>query len=63
VKRPGARKHRILLVGDSHIRLGYASALKPLPNINYDVRGLVKPSSGTSEHSESTRGNWSTNPR
>ena len=29
VKRPGVSKHRILLVGDSHIR-GYASALKPL---------------------------------
>ena len=48
VKRPGVSKHRILLVGDSHIR-GYASALKPLLNNNYDFYGVVKPGSATSE--------------
>jgi len=54
VKRPGARKHRILLVGDSHVR-GYASTLKPLLNNNYDLYGVVKPGSGTSELSESAK--------
>ena len=54
VKHPAARKHRILLVGDSHIR-GYASTLKPLLNNNYDLFGTVKPGSGTSELSESAK--------
>jgi hypothetical protein len=52
VKRPGARKHRILLVEDSYIR-GYVSTLKPLLNNDYDLCGVVKPGSGTSEVSES----------
>ena len=54
MERPGVSKHRILLVGDSHIR-SYASALKPLLNNNYDLYGVVKPGSGTSELSESAK--------
>jgi hypothetical protein len=54
VKRPRDRKNRILLVGDSHIR-GYASTLKPLLNNNYDIYGVFKPGSGTSELSESAK--------
>jgi hypothetical protein len=31
IKRPLSRKHRIILVGDRHVR-GYVSTLKPLLN-------------------------------
>jgi hypothetical protein len=41
VKRLGARKHRILLVGDSHIR-GCVSTLKPLLNNDHDLHGVVR---------------------
>jgi hypothetical protein len=46
--------YRILLIGDSHIR-GHLSTLKPLLNNDYDLYGVVKPGSGTSELSGSAK--------
>jgi len=40
--------HKIVLIGDSHIR-GYANSLKPILNSDYDLYCVVKPGSGSSE--------------
>ena len=44
-------KHRIVLIGDSHLR-GYADSLKHQLNSKCDVYSVVKPGSGTSELKE-----------
>ena len=54
MKHPLSRKHRIIFVGDSHVR-GYVSTLKPLLNSNYDLYSVVKPGSGSSELKESAK--------
>ena len=54
VKHSPSNKHRILLVGDSHIR-GYASALQPLLNSGYDIYSVVKPGSGSKELKNSAK--------
>jgi diphthamide synthase subunit DPH2 len=43
-----SRKHRIVLIGDSHIR-GYVNSLKPLLSSDYKLYCVVKPGSGTGE--------------
>ena len=43
-----SKNHKIVLIGDSHIR-GYANSLKPLLNSDYEFYGMVKPGSGCSE--------------
>jgi len=47
-------KHRIILVGDSHVR-GYASSLQPLLNSDYDLYSVVKPGSSSNELKESAK--------
>ena len=47
-------KHRIILVGDSHVR-GYVSSLQPLLNSDYDLYSVVKPGSGSNELKESAK--------
>jgi hypothetical protein len=54
MKHPLSRKHRIIFVGDSHVR-GYVSTLKPLLNSDYDLYSVVKPGSGSSELKESAK--------
>jgi len=41
-------KHKIVLIGDSHIR-GYVNTLKPLLSSDYNLYCVVKPGSGTGE--------------
>jgi hypothetical protein len=48
------KKHRIVLIGDSHIK-GYACNLKPVVSNNYDLYSTVKPGSTTSELKESAK--------
>ena len=55
VNCPSSNKQRIVLLSDSHIR-GQVSMLKPLLNNDFDLYGVVKPDSGTSELSESAKG-------
>ena len=43
-----SKNHKIVLIGDSHIR-GYANSLKPLLNSDYEFYGVVKPGSSSSE--------------
>ena len=45
-------KHKIKLLGDSHLR-GYACSLTPIISKDYDILGVVKPGSGSSELKES----------
>jgi hypothetical protein len=47
-KRPFSGNHRIILIGDSHIR-GYVNSIKPLLNNDYNLYCVVKPGSGTRE--------------
>ena len=49
-----AAKHRIILLGDSHVR-GYASSLKSVLNSEYDILGVIRPGSGSSELKESAK--------
>jgi hypothetical protein len=49
-----SKKHRIVLIGDSHIK-GYACNLKSLLSSNYDLYSIVKPGTTTSELKESTK--------
>ena len=44
-------KHKIVLIGDSHLR-GYADSLKHQLNSKCDIYSVVKPGSGTSELKE-----------
>ena len=37
-------KHKIILLGDSHLR-GYACSLKSIISKDYDILGVVKPAS------------------
>jgi len=41
---PTPSKHRIICLGDSHLR-GYARSLQSIVNKNYDILGIVKPGS------------------
>lgn len=41
---PTLSKHRIILLGDSHLR-GYARSLQSIVNNDYDILGIVKPGS------------------
>ena len=54
VKHSPSNKHRILLIGDSHIR-GYASALQPLLNSGYDIYSVIKPGAGSKELNNSEK--------
>jgi hypothetical protein len=47
-KCPPSGNHRIILIGDSHIR-GYGNTLKPFLNSDYNLYSVVKPGSGTEE--------------
>ena len=47
-------KHKIILLGDSHLR-GYACSLKSIISKEYDILGVVKPGSGSSELKESVK--------
>ena len=47
-KRPFSGKHRIVLMGDSHIR-GYVNTLKPLLSSGYNLYCVMKPGSGIGE--------------
>ena len=47
-RKYSSKKHRIILIGDSNIR-GYASALEPIQDGDYNLYSVVKPGSGTNE--------------
>ena len=49
-----SKKHKIILIGDSHIK-GYASNLKSLLSNNYDFFIIFKPGSTTNELMESAK--------
>ena len=49
---PPLSKHRIILLGDSHLR-GYARSLQSIVNKDYDILGIVKPGSCSNELKES----------
>ena len=49
---PPLFKHRIILLGDSHLR-GYARSLQSIVNKDYDILGIVKPGSCSNELKES----------
>jgi hypothetical protein len=48
------KKHKIILIGDSHIK-GYASNIKPLLSDNYNLYSVVKPGSSTMELKDSAK--------
>ena len=48
MKCPPSVNHRIILIGDSHIR-GYVNTLKPFLNSDYNLYSVVKTGSGTGE--------------
>ena len=50
---PSSKKHRILIIGDSHIR-GLASSLNSLLNSNCDL-SIVKPGSKSNELKETPK--------
>ena len=45
---PPLSRHRIILLGDSHLR-GYAHSLQFIANKDYDIFGIVKPGSCSNE--------------
>ena len=49
-----SNKHRIILVGDSHVE-GFASSLKSILHSDYHLFSVVKPGSSSSELKESAK--------
>ena len=49
-----SNKHRIILVGDSHVE-GFASSLKSILHSDYDLFSVVKPGSSSNELKESAK--------
>jgi hypothetical protein len=53
-KNATSKKHKIIFMGDSHIR-GYVSNLKSLLNNNFELHSIVKPGSSTNEFKETAK--------
>ena len=53
-KNIATKKHKIIFMGDSHIR-GYVSKLKPLLNNNFELYSIVKPGPSTKELNETAK--------